>query len=614
MDPGIFRFGQFSLDARSGLLTLEGVPVKLEKIPADLLILLVSRASEVVSREEIVKFLWGEDVFKDTEQGINTAIRKVRLALQDSADTPQFLQTVVGRGYRFIARIEKDEVVSSVLAPSSELTEAAKWRSLRVSVVTGGICLLAAGLIAIVLVRSKPGLPTQTLAIVSFANLGSPNDAYLAAAATDSITAAMTAYPKLHSVQVRDLASAHVLRTDLVLTGAVQKRASGFRLKAELHAGLSDSAFWAGDFDGTADDRPALQAKLAHEVSAALNLGSAQTKLNERQRVSSDPGAYDNYQRGRYYARLENEKDNGRAIEYLSEAVRTDPQFVAAYAELSRACSIRFFYYAPDDRNLEERTAIAAQKALGLGPDLPESHFAFAHLLWAPGSHFPHARAIQEYRRAIQLDPNYSEAHHQLALILLHIGSLDEGLAEARKAVDLDPSNPGARYRVGVALLYMGNFQAALDIFNATDPAFNPPLWYYQTAWAWLQLGQLAKAESYLEQFRRSSPSDPGGLMASTAAMVDAAAGRQEDAHRDITVALSRRGSFGHFHHTEYNIASAYARLGKRPEAIRWLRKAAEDGLPAASLIASDPGLRALLDSPDYATLMSEIRRLASER
>ena len=160
----------------------------------------------------------------------------------------------------------------------------------------------------------------------------------------------------------------------------------------------------------------------------------------------------------------------------------------------------------------------------------------------------------------------------------------------------------------------MGNFQAALDIFNATDPAFNPPLWYYQTAWAWLQLGQLAKAESYLEQFRRSSPSDPGGLMASTAAMVDAAAGRQEEAHRDITVALSRRGSFGHFHHTEYNIASAYARLGKRSEAIRWLRKAAEDGLPAASLIASDPGLRAMLDSPDYPTLMSEIRGLASER
>ena len=103
------RFDDFELDYGRFQLSRRGRPVRLEGLPLQLLMFLVEKRGEMVTREQIASELWSKDVFVDVEQGINTAVRKIRRALSDDADEPQYLQTVVGRGYRFVAPTAKED-------------------------------------------------------------------------------------------------------------------------------------------------------------------------------------------------------------------------------------------------------------------------------------------------------------------------------------------------------------------------------------------------------------------------------------------------------------------------------------------------------------------------
>ena len=116
------RFGEFELDFGHFRLYRHGEPVRLEGLPLQLLMFLVEKERQLVTRDQIANALWGKDVFVDVEQGINTAIRKIRMALKDNSAQPRFLQTVVGRGYRFVAQCE--EQVAQVTFSAEELGRA----------------------------------------------------------------------------------------------------------------------------------------------------------------------------------------------------------------------------------------------------------------------------------------------------------------------------------------------------------------------------------------------------------------------------------------------------------------------------------------------------------
>ena len=326
--------------------------------------------------------------------------------------------------------------------------------------------------------------------------------------------------------------------------------------------------------------------------------------------------AADAYIRGKVHARSENREDVDAAIGAFQEAIAADPSFAPAYAGLSRAYSIKGFYFAPDSekKRLREEAEVTLEKAFALDDKLAEAYFARGLLLWTPARRFPHEQAAQAYRQALALDPKMDEAHHQLALVLLHVGLLDQAGAEVERALAIDPANSLARFRLGVIALYRGDYERAWSVFNSTPLERNPTLWAFQAATALFRLGREPEATALLDRFLRDYPADEGGVGTSVRAMMLAKAGRQKEAEAAINRAVELGRGFGHFHHTAYNVASAYALLGNRAQAIRYLEEAADDGFPCYPLFARDAQLDGLRKDPRFVALLARLERDWTER
>jgi tetratricopeptide (TPR) repeat protein len=277
---------------------------------------------------------------------------------------------------------------------------------------------------------------------------------------------------------------------------------------------------------------------------------------------------------------------------------------------LSRAYSIRAFYFAPDSEKkaLYEDAEIAVDKALVLNPDLAEAWFAKGLMLWTPVRRFPHDQAIAAYRRAISLNPRFDEAHHQLALVLLHVGLLDAAWAHIDSALAINPLNTLARVRKGVISSYRGDYAQADAWFRSTPEGINPSLWVFQEAAALFRLGRSDEASALITRFLAQTPTDEGGVGSSVLAMIAARAGRRAEADSLIARAAALGRGFGHFHHTAFQIAVAEAMLGRKAEAIRWLEEAADDGFPSYPLFAGDTELAVLRDEPRFVALLDRIK------
>ncbi|HEX9423958.1 MAG TPA: protein kinase [Pyrinomonadaceae bacterium] len=298
---------------------------------------------------------------------------------------------------------------------------------------------------------------------------------------------------------------------------------------------------------------------------------------------SVNSAAYDYYLRGKVNVGSENRDNNETAIKLLEQAVAADPNFAPAYAELARAYIIKAFQFASDaeKKKLNEDAEVAVEKALTLNPNLPEGHFARGQLLWTPARGFPHELAIQSYKRALALNPNLDEAHHQLGMIYTHIGLLDKGWEEIEKALAINPANTLARFRLGVVNLYQGKYEEAVARFKTIPHEANPALLDRTRATALFQLGRTQEASDIVEEYLRAYPTDEGGNVTSVKAMLLAKAGKEREAEETIQRAVEIGKGFGHFHHTAYNIASAYALMNKPEPATKWLQNAADDGFPA---------------------------------
>jgi tetratricopeptide (TPR) repeat protein/predicted Ser/Thr protein kinase len=326
--------------------------------------------------------------------------------------------------------------------------------------------------------------------------------------------------------------------------------------------------------------------------------------------VSVNSPAYTYYARGKVNASSQNADSNAAAISLLEQAVATDPAFAPAYAELAAAYAMRGFYFAPpaERKKSYEDAEVAVQKALALDPNLAEAHFARGLILWAHYKRFPHEQAVQAFKRSLALNPRLDEAHHQLALVYFHVGLLDKAWQEVDAALALNPGNTLARFRYGVINMYRGKYEEALDIFNTTPLETNPALSAFQTAHALFQLRRDAEATALIAKFLKEYPKDEGGVGTSVKAMLLARAGRRREATEAIARAVEIGQGFGHFHHTAYNVASAYALLDEPGLAVQWLQTAAADGFPCYPLYDSDPNLRSLRGNEAFIALLAKLK------
>ncbi len=323
---------------------------------------------------------------------------------------------------------------------------------------------------------------------------------------------------------------------------------------------------------------------------------------------SANPVAYDAYMRGRVKVSSENPDDNQTAIKLFEQAVAADPNFAAAFAELSRAYTIEARYVASDvDRKKAyEDAEVADDKALAINPNLAEGHFARGLMLWTPYKRFPHEQAIQSYRRAIELNPNFDEAHHQLGFIYLHIGMLDKGQQEIEKALAINPSNTLARYRLGVIDMCRAKYAEAFQIFNSTPLQENPELLAFYTSNALFRLGRNGEASALIDQYFRDYSKDKGGMVTSVKAMMLAKAGKNREAETTIQHAIDIGRGYAHFHHTSYNIGSAYALMKQPEQAMKWLQVTADEGFPNYPLFEGDTQLDNLRKDPRFIAFMAQ--------
>jgi tetratricopeptide (TPR) repeat protein len=325
---------------------------------------------------------------------------------------------------------------------------------------------------------------------------------------------------------------------------------------------------------------------------------------------TSSPAAYDLFVRGRVNIHSQNARNNDTAIRLLRQAVAADPNFALAYAELGRAYALQLFYFAPaaEKRQLAEDAQVAVDKALDLNPNLGEAHLARGLLLWTHANRFPHDRAVLAYKRALELNPGLHEAHHQLALVYLHIGLFDKAWAELKQVDALNPGNMSARFRYGVIEAYRGRYDAALEIFDSTSPE-QIPVVTFQRASALFQLGRIHEARAIVDEALAAHAADEGGTVTSVKAMLWAREGKRAEAEDAIARTIEVGRTFSHFHHSAYNIASAWALLGNAEEALKWLESAAADGFPCYPLFEHDANLNSLRKHPRFVEFMARLKR-----
>lgn len=568
-----FKFKSFRLDVEERQLFHNGVAVPLEPKVFDVLAALVQRSGHLVKKDELLHLIWSDSFVE--EANIARTVYTLRKVLGEDENGNKFIETVAKKGYRFVAK------VNEIHGPPAAKSSNDKPSSLKITdTPTGGESQIPA-------VESE----TERIAPITHSR------PLISALTTDPDAFVLSAKwsPDEEMKAERNGSIEHVEPSAEFLQAVEPIRAPKiFRRSVLLGVLLLASS--------------AVIVYLLFIPSAPLNSEKFSPK-NSITDPSRSP-AYDLYVRGKVKVGSENREDTEAAIKVLEEAVAIDPNFAEAFVQLARGYNTMAFKYTSDSerKRFHENAEVAIEKALALNPDLAEAHFARGLILWTNTKGFPHEQAIQSYKRSLALDQNLDETHHQLSLVYSHIGLLDEAQQSVKNALEINPNNTLARFRAGVYNAYQGKFDEAIGVFKTIPRDVTPLLVDRSIAEALIQTGRLNEAEAIVDDHLSRYPQDEGGSFTSVKALLLAKAGRQKEAKDAITRAVEIGNGYGHFHHTAYNVASAYAFLNKPDEAVKWLEVTAESGFPNYPYFEIDPNLNSVRKDQRFIVFMSKLK------
>ncbi len=347
MNPTKLKFGDFELDAAGYELSRSGRAIKLERIPMELLLLLVNRRGQLVTRDEILEKLWGKDTFLDVDNSINTAISKIRVVLKDNPESPAFIKTVSGKGYRFIASIASlPDGQDAFMAPIDGVSSASE------AAVADEPALESESKTSSSMV--SPGRPAVigSLAVLPLENLtGDATQEYFADGMTDALITDLAQIGALRVISRTSVMRykgvrkplpeiARELGVDGIVEGTVTRSAGRIRVTSQLIFASSDQHLWAQSYERDIGDVVELQADIAqaiaNEVRAAL---TPEQRKRLSAKVTTNPSAYEDYLKGRYYWNQRTPAGVKKSVEFFQQAVEKDPNFALAYAGSSNASS-----------------------------------------------------------------------------------------------------------------------------------------------------------------------------------------------------------------------------------------------------------------------------------
>jgi TolB-like protein/DNA-binding winged helix-turn-helix (wHTH) protein/Tfp pilus assembly protein PilF len=598
-----YEFGPFSLNAGKRLLLRSGEPVPLAPKVLETLLALIENRERVVTKDELLTQVWGDTIVE--EGGLTRNVSVLRKSLGEKPDDHQYIVTVPGRGYRFVADVRErwqDGESSGAHVPAPpERDGPGRGLSARRWLVLGGLAALGVGTLIYAL---RPGRTAITsLAVLPLDNLsGDPAQEYLAHGMTEAL---ITDLGKIGSIRVIARASvmkykgpqaspsavARELGVQAVVTGSVLRAGDRVQITSHLNYLDSDRQTWEDTQERDVHEVLTLQREVTAAIADQLRAGATapgQARLGTLPQVN--PAAYDSVLRARYLSVRTTDADTQAAIALLERAVALDPGFALAYADLAAAYVTRLTFVTPEETgDLEQKAFAAAEKALMLDRELAEAYLARGDLLWTHSHRFAHERAVQEFRRAVGLNPNSDQAHRRLARVYVHVGFFEEALEHAAKALSINPSNAQALNSRAQALLWMGKDEDALTILMSIPGPVLPELVEANTAFALLRLGRREEAWVQLRLALRKYPNDPSGALPGLEAMLLAESEPRKA--QELIAKVAKRKAVNPSHHAAYFAACAWARMRRAQEAVHYLREAAETGFPCYSLFAHDPNL-----------------------
>ena len=625
------RFGAYEVEVRSGEVRKLGTRIKLGEQPLCILLMLMDRAGELVTREELRAELWSDDTFVDFERGLNSAVQRLRECLCDSAAKPRWIETIPRRGYRFIGQVEWfDKGISSepllntkpedgVREPAGETEVAVRqepsrkpWMaSLPVPRIGLVVLTTAAVLFAAVLfIRQNREAAAGTrpviksLAVLPFENLSAdPNQEYFSDGMTDELITRLAQNPELRVISRtsvmqykkvhRPLADvARELGVDSILEGSVERSGNRIHLNAQLIYALHERHLWAESYDRDLNDLASLQSELAQTIARQVGLTTTTAPRTAR-RIS--PEARDAYLMGRYYWFTSGSPEDVR--KYVQKAIDLQPDYAAAWSGLAD------YYFATaifgDARPVDAVPLgdAAARKGVMLDDSLPEAHNSMAAAYLCRWQLQP---AERESARAVELNPNFAEGHHLRGYILQALNRSDEAMEQQRKAMELDPfARPWA---LTYALLRAHQFDAALNEARLRSRAQPDNADLHQVlSSAYYFKGMDKEAVQEWETFFRLS----SGKTVAPAEHQSFEKGGYRAVLEWQLSELIRKAAKQRVQALE--MADAYANLKRKDETLHYLEQAYNERAPFLVRIQSDPTFDFLHSEPRYRAVVEKV-------
>lgn len=566
--PARVRFGSFELDRRAGELRRSGTRLRLQERPLRVLEALLDRPGDVVTREELRRRLWSEDTFVDFDNGLNSAINRLRTSLGDTADKPRFVETVGRRGYRFIAPLSNVDVSSQAAPHSSE---------------------------------SRKSAPTR-LAVLPFRQLKPDADTeFLVLSLPDSIASVLSG---LESLAVRspiassrfvidrpDLAAiAAELDVTLALSGTVLRVGDHVRVTTQLVEVPRGTLRWTATAETTMADLFQVTDSLVGRIVESL---AVPLTMDDSRALKFDvPGSgvgYELYLRANVLSRVPGTWSQARDL-YM-ESLRADPGYAPAWARFARVERLIAKYAADDDPQLTRLAEDSFRRALAINPELSVAHYLYAQLEMETGRSTEALRRLLDRARVRSADP-----HLFIGLVQAcrYVGLLDASRAAHDRAKRLDPT---VRTSIAYTAFAAGDYAKAVADANENGDPFE--------GFALAAAGRHEDARVALERIRERYGSN-----------------RTWAAYIDMTLALVRGDRAGAtlladacfdipFRDPEglFQVCVMFAWLDEPARALRALRRTVDAGfccLPALDLC---PALTPLYEAPEFQELRARVER-----
>src|SRR5467141_2618313 len=644
------RFGVYEFDLRSGELRKHGIRIKLQEQPCQILAILLEHRGEMVTRDELQRHLWPSDTFVDFDHSLNTAVMRLREALNDSSENPRFIETLPRRGYRFVTPVEeksasvtetaqtetgevsasqsaiaKNDPTLSPLSPGLPATAGkAVGRLPRQEVVLAAIFLLGlvlAGGLAVRYLRTPsvvtaPPDQITSLVVLPFENLSADKDqAYFADGMTDELIAHLA---KIRSLRVISRTSsmeykgthktlsqiARDLNVDAVVEGTVLRSGDRVRITAELVQVATDRHLWAETYESQLGDILTLQSHVASAIVNEIRVKLTpedQVRLATTRQVSTQ--SYENYLKGRYYWNKRSQEGLTKAIDYFQLAIEQDPNYALAYAGLADCYSIIGSVIVGTVPALEvaPKARAAALKSLELDNTLAEAQTSLATVRF--NYDWDWNAAASGFRRAVELNPSYATAYQRNSLYLMSMGRTSESVAEMNRAHDLDPLSISMNFSLGWRLYMAREYDQAIEQLRNTidmDPDFLLP--HLVLGQAYEQKKMYDQAITELRRAAEISQSSPPAIAA--LARTYAISGRATEARKllDELMEQSKKRYVSPFY-----VAIVYAGLDENDQALDWIEKAYKDRSNAIVFAKVDPQLDTLRSAPRFQSLLHRL-------